>query len=71
MTATTVPVATRTEPSWSHVLRIALVTVAVALLLAGAFVLGRLTVHSAHAAPAVTPAPVVTTTLGCRMGRPC
>jgi len=71
MTATAVAAPTPTELSWSHILRIALVTVAVALLLAAAFVLGRATVHSAHAAPVPAHAPVVTTTLGCRMGRPC
>ena len=81
MTVTTVPAVSRTEPSWSHVLRVGLVTVALVVLLAGAFVLGRATADTshaapvAHAAPAATAAPaasaVPTTTTGCRRGRPC
>ena len=70
MTAATMPV-TRT-PAWTQVLRIAIATVAIVALLAIAFVVGRATSPSAHAATTVAPpAHVTTTTTGCRMGRPC
>jgi hypothetical protein len=76
MTVTTVPAPTHTQLSRAQILRIALVAVAVVVLLGAAFVLGRVTNHTAspaaHATPIATPivaAPVTTT--GCRLGRPC
>jgi hypothetical protein len=59
-----------------HGLRLALIALAVVVLLAGAFVIGRITVSSAQRPPAVatsgfsTPAAPPTTSF-CQMGRAC
>jgi hypothetical protein len=58
--------------SWGRIARVALVTLAVIVLLAVAFVLGRATGTSAHAVTTVIHTPAVTpTTTFCRLGRPC
>ncbi len=77
MTATAVApsVSSAADPastSWGHIVRVVLVTVAIVVLLAGAFVLGRATGTSAHAVTTVIHTPAVTpTTTFCRLGRPC
>jgi HAMP domain-containing protein len=71
MAAATVSVPTRSV-TWTQTLRVVIAAVAVVALLAIAFVLGRATSPSAHAATTVAKtAPVTVTTTGCRMGRPC
>ena len=64
------PVTGRRTPS--HFLRIALLTLAVVVLLAVAFVVGRATADStpAHGPAAVTPASQTSNYI-CRVGRPC
>ena len=77
MTATAVapsvpPVADAAPSSWAHGARIVLAAVAIVVLLAVAFVLGRTTATSAHTVTRVVHTPIVTpTTSFCRMGRPC
>ncbi len=58
--------------SWAHGARVVLAAVAIVVLLAVAFVLGRTTATSAHTVTRVVHTPVVTpTTSFCRLGRPC
>ncbi len=76
MSATTVAVPMTGGQSRIHGLRLALLALAVVILLAGAFVIGRLTVGSTTHAPAVTTTGISTpaappSTTFCQMGRAC
>ncbi|HVN51468.1 MAG TPA: hypothetical protein VMT43_08550 [Acidimicrobiales bacterium] len=82
MTATTVPTPVSDSPP-AHPLRVVFVALAIVVLLAASFVIGRVTVgtttHSPAVAPPATVAPAAPaassgnapTTWACRMGRPC
>ena len=77
MSATTVPAPTTTGPSWAHAVRLGLIAVAVIVIFAASFALGRSTVSSSKPAPAVAPVVSVPVTAGpstdapCHMGRAC
>jgi hypothetical protein len=52
--------------------RLALIALAIVILLAVSFVVGRATVSTAQRVPAIAPATgVQTNTAPCRLGRPC
>ncbi len=77
MSATTVPAPTTTGLNWALAVRIGLIALAVIVIFAASFALGRATVSSSKAAPAVAPVSSVPFNAGastdepCRMGRAC
>jgi hypothetical protein len=77
MSATTVPDHPGATTSWRHGLRLALLALAVVVLLAVSFVLGRVTDGSSSVVPAVRPAVAAHATsshpnwVPCNVGRPC
>ena len=72
MSATTVPVSVRTAQSWARSLRLALVALAVAVLLAASFAIGRATVNTSHGVRTITPTATANATApSCHFGQPC
>jgi hypothetical protein len=63
MTATTVPASATADRSWAHAPRVALIALAIIILLAVSFVVGRATATTTHRSPAAT-APVAAATSG-------
>jgi hypothetical protein len=75
MSTTTVSSPLDATSSWRHGLRLALLTLAVVVLLAVSFVLGRVTDTSSPTVPAPPPAAHVSggqsNAVPCHVGRPC
>ena len=61
----------RAGQSWTNVTRMMLAAVAVVILIAGSFVLGRVTVGPRHVRANPTGTATQTATGSCRVARPC
>jgi len=71
MSVTTVGAPSTTSQPWTRGMRAAFLAVAIVVLLAVSFVVGRATVNSGHA-PAIVPTSVSHSSIdSCRMGRAC
>jgi hypothetical protein len=57
--------------SWTNATRMVLAAVAIVILLAGSFVLGRVTVGTRHGAANPTNTATQTSTGSCHVARPC
>lgn len=72
MSAATISAPVIAGPSWTHATRVVLVALAIVVLVAMSFVVGRVTVSTAQQAPAIAPAaPAQTNPYVCRTGRAC
>ncbi len=84
MSATTATSPVTAGKSWTHATRVTLIALAVVVLLALSFVLGRASGSTTQSVPAIAPAAgidqhvgdraegrVQTSTVPCRIGRPC
>jgi hypothetical protein len=69
--STTLAGSVSTGRSWTFSTRVALAAVAVIILLAAAFVIGRTTVGSQHVAAVPASTAAQTSAALCRFGRPC
>jgi hypothetical protein len=72
MNATAAAIPVTAGQSWSHAARLVLITLAIVVLLAVSFVLGRATGSTAQHVPAIAPTVGVHTSIDdCRVGRAC